>query len=50
MAPSNSTEFLDYNEGIKLGCWGLLSFSIVGAISAGFFTNESSINLKHFLN
>ncbi|RNA27188.1 SLC45A2 [Brachionus plicatilis] len=33
-APQNSTEFALYNQGVKMGCWCLLTYSLVSAISA----------------
>ncbi|CAF1016480.1 unnamed protein product, partial [Brachionus calyciflorus] len=33
-APLNSTSFEMYNDGVKMGCWCLLTYSIMSAISA----------------
>lgn len=35
MAAPGSTAFEAYNQGVKMGCWGLVCSSIVSAISAG---------------
>ena len=33
-APSNSTEFKKYDEGVRMGCWCLLLISLISAVSA----------------
>jgi solute carrier family 45 protein 1/2/4 len=33
-AAANSTEFINYDEGVRMGCWCLLSISLVSAASA----------------
>ena len=45
MSPENSTLFIQYNEGVKMGCWCLLSFAVVSALSAG----KLEKNIKDFL-
>jgi hypothetical protein len=42
-APANSTAFASYNEGVKMGCWCLLAYSLISAIYAGnfFFTQPN---------
>lgn len=33
-AAANSTEFMNYDEGVRMGCWCLLSISMTSAVSA----------------
>lgn len=34
-APSNSTAWQAYNDGVKMGCWGLVIYAATGAICSG---------------
>ena len=36
-ASVNSTEFQNYDQGVRMGCWCLLSISLTSAVFAGFF-------------
>lgn len=34
-ALSNSTSWQAYNDGVKMGCWGLVIYAATGAICSG---------------
>lgn len=46
-AAPNSTQFINYQDGVKMGCWCLLSYSLVSAVFAGKIFNQlfNTLNL-----